>query len=75
MSELFIVYDYETHEPVYFFLTSDAKKCEDIFGALDKERLADDELYYCDIVDSFIDECKRQNITLEQVYCEGSYEY
>ena len=75
MSELFIVYDYETHNPIYYFLTNNAKECENIFGKLDKERLDNDDLYYCDIVSSFIDECKKQNITLEQVYCEGEYEY
>ena len=75
MNELFIVYDYETHKPIYFFLTNKAKECENIFGDIEKEIIDNDNLYSYDIVDLFIDECKKQNITLEQVYCEGESEY
>lgn len=43
MDELFVVYADDTGEPLEYFITNNASKCEDVFSKLEKNYLEDYE--------------------------------
>lgn len=69
MKELFIITDYDTGEPMLYFLTDDAKKCNEILYEVDMMEDKDDW------VSLFKEECEKQGVKLEHFENTVVYEY
>ena len=78
--QLFTIYDYETNEVMYQYLTNDADKCREILGKVDDVSEEEnpelyDEKYIEGWQAAFEAECERQGVVLEKFEYEASYHY
>ena len=78
--QLFIIRDYETHEPIIYYITDNASRCHDVMSDVEDTYEDDDtqlakEKFGDSWITAFENECKRRNIYIELVNIIRKYNY
>ena len=77
MKELFIIYDTlsNNYQTLEYILTDNAEKCFDIFHEIDYREVENDKRGFDDKLKEFVDECKKQSVSIEFISTYKKYAF